>query len=435
MKRGFLPGSRLFSLMLLVSLIHQLPTLKADAAQPIKDPSSQHYDLVVAQDGSGDFLTLTEAINTLPMYTYERVVIYVKNGIYEEKIRLEQDNITIIGENVDSTVIQYSQLRSDWEDNKDFIGPAVINLHADNIILKNLTIINTQPLRNVHAFAVYGTGTRIILFNCKAISKGGDTVSLWNYKSGMYYHNQCYFEGGVDFVCPRGWCYITDSRFYEVRETAALWHAGVLDKNQKMVIRNSSFDGATRFDLGRHHYEAQFFLIDCTFSKNVNNRSIYRSVNLKNPEKNRPYFWGDRYYFYNCQREGGNYKWFENNLEQSGISNPGSITASWTFDGQWDPEQTALPVVIDWDIRGKDLYLNFQENLTIRGQLTIKTASGNTLKFKEGRGRKTLRFEAKSTLSAKDLKKGLQIVSGSITANTPTVNERILDSRINLPKN
>ena len=49
-----------------------------------------HIDYTVATDGSGDFTTLTAAIQALPMYTYERVVIFIKKGVYNEKIRIEQ---------------------------------------------------------------------------------------------------------------------------------------------------------------------------------------------------------------------------------------------------------------------------------------------------------------------------------------------------------
>ncbi len=89
---------------------------------------------------------------------------------------------------------------------------------------ENLTIENNQPEVGPHAFAVYGTGTRTIIENCKVLSKGGDTVSLWNYKTGMYYHAGCTFEGSVDFVCPRGWCFIKNSKFFELKQTASIWH-------------------------------------------------------------------------------------------------------------------------------------------------------------------------------------------------------------------
>ncbi|MDP2038455.1 MAG: pectinesterase family protein, partial [Ignavibacteria bacterium] len=44
--------------------------------------------ITVAQDGSGDFKTITAAIQSLPYFNYQRTVIFVKNGIYNEKFRI-----------------------------------------------------------------------------------------------------------------------------------------------------------------------------------------------------------------------------------------------------------------------------------------------------------------------------------------------------------
>lgn len=37
--------------------------------------------ITVAADGSGDFKTITEALNLLPMFNYEWVVIFIKKGV------------------------------------------------------------------------------------------------------------------------------------------------------------------------------------------------------------------------------------------------------------------------------------------------------------------------------------------------------------------
>lgn len=396
--------------------------------------SEPYRDITVAADGSGDYKTLTDAINNLPMYTYERVVIYIKKGIYNEKIRIEQDNITLLGENKDSTIIQYSQLREDWQKNKDFIGPAVINIHADDIILKNLTIINTQPQLGPHAFTIYGTGTRTILYNCKVLSKGGDTVSLWNYKEGMYYHAKCEFEGGVDFVCPRGWCYITDSRFYENSRTAAIWHAATTEETQRLVIKNSYFDGVEGFHLGRHHYDAAFYLLNCTFSKTMSDKPIYHVTYPDQPERNRPYFWGDRYYFDNCKKEGNEFPWLQNNLKEANI-NANNITVTWTFDGKWNPESTESLEIKNWEIKNNSLFLYFSEALTIRGKPMLKTSNGKELTFIEGRGRDTLRFICTLPITKKDIKKELHISGGKILVTQASLEEKFLPEILRLSSN
>ncbi len=383
------------------------------------------YDIIVAKDGSGQFITINSAISSLPMYCYQRTIIYIKNGIYNEKFRVNQDFITLLGESADSTIIQYSQLREDWENNKNEVGFAVINIHADDIILKNLTVINTQPQIGPHAFCIYGTGTRTILLNCIIKTKGADAVALWNYKSGMYYHANCYFEGAVDFVCPRGWCYIDNSSFYEVKKTATLWHAGITDKSQKLVIKNSYFDGVNGFQLGRHHYEAQFYLIHCNFSKNMGDLPIYRVTYPESPEKNRPYFYGDRSYFYNCEKENGNYSWFNDNLKTADSSlTAEKITPVWTFNNQWDPENKTLPYLLDYSIDSNTVILEFSEKLSIKGDLILSSNSGLTLKFKMGKGRERTMFTANQIIQKNDIEKGLTVTSGKLMATIATVNSR-----------
>lgn len=333
--------------------------------------------ITVAQDGSGDYKTITEAINALPMFNYERTIIYIKNGVYNEKIRIEQDNITLKGECKDSTIIEFNQLRTDWISNPDPIGPAVINIHADDIILENLTIENTQPKVGPHAFAVYGRGTRTIIKNCNVLSRGGDTISLWDYKTGMYYQADCNIRGAVDFVCPRGWCFIKNSKFEEVKsKTASLWHAGGYDINQKFVLRNCSFDGPKDFYLGRHHYEAQFYLLNCTFSENLADKPIFHVVN-KDPKANRPFNWGERDYYFDCHRTGGDFAWFKNNLTAAnGSPDPKVITADWTFRGKWDPESVTGPKILKYEIDGDSVLFFFNEHITIINNPELKTVSG-----------------------------------------------------------
>lgn len=346
--------------------------------------------LIVDPSGKGDHLTLGEAIASLPMFCYERTVIYLKNGTYEEKVRIDQDFITLRGESRDGVRIIGDLPRQLWIDAPDAIGPAVVNLFGDDIIIENLTIENTQPDTSVHAFAVYGQGTRTLIQNANVWSRGGDTVSLWNYKNGMYYHANCDFRGAVDFVCPRGWCYITSSTFHCVRTTAAVWHAGGYDASQKLVIHNSSFDGDVPFELGRHHYDAQFYFIGCDFSENVMDRPVYR-VRYEDPSRNRPENWGDRVYFHASRSE--HLPWTSDNLsERTPSLEADEISASWTFDGKWNPENTIPPQVISVQQHGSEqIDLTFDETITVRGHPELHK-DGRTLRYVQGAGSNQLSF-------------------------------------------
>lgn len=376
--------------------------------------------IVVAQDGTGDFKNITDAINSLPMFNYQRTTIYVKNGIYIEKIRISQDFITIEGESREKTIIKFSQLRSDWQANKDTIGPAVINIYGDDFILKNITVENTQPEIGPHAFAIYGTATRTIILNSTIKSKGADTVSLWNYKNGMYYHSNCYFEGAVDFVCPRGWCFIRDSQFYELKQTASVWHAGGEDENQKFVIKNSSFDGVEGFELGRHHYDAQFYFINCSFSNKMSTKEIYRVTYPNEPERDRPFNWGKRVYFYNSKADTQKYYWLKNNLPNN-ISNIETINPAWTFDNKWNPEKTIGPTIIDYKIIGRTLLLHFDDKITVYGKPILKSSSGKLFVYKSGAGSDTINFECDSNFRADEMTDLTLINDAKITGTTASV--------------
>lgn len=393
---------------------------------------NQNSHMVVAKDGSGNYKTIGDAIESLPMYCYERVTIYIKNGVYNEKFKIEQDYITLIGESRDSTIIEYDLLRENWIENKDDIGPAVINIYADDIILKNLTIENTQPLVGPHAFAIYGTGTRTILLNCTVLSKGGDTVSLWDYKTGMYYHDSCHFQGAVDFVCPRGWCYISNSSFFEVKRTAAVWHAAPVNPNQKFVLKNCSFQGADSFYLARHHYEAQFYFLNCTFPSIMLNKPIEHVVYEDKPEKNRPFNYGERYYFYNCTRKGGDYAWHKDNLsEWPNRVAPQKITPEWTFDGQWNPVDSTSLKVDSIEIADGKIALWFDEIVMKEGQLAFETASKQKFQYVSGSGSYRLLFESSKPVHKNIVNEIFFLISGQVLTIKATKSPRTLEEEFN----
>ncbi len=278
-------------------------------------------NIIVAQDGSGQFLKIQDAIDSVPADNKKNVIILIRNGVYHEKLFITKSFITLVGEDRDSTRIVYAQLRMDI--NKTVLdmrwdwGTAVVNIDSfvTDITLANLTVYNNYgSLHNTeeHQFAIRGGGTHIVILNCNVIADGGDTLSLWNKKNGMYYHANCYFEGWVDYVCPRGWCYITDSRFYGHNLSASIWHDGDADRRQKFVIRYSSFDGVQGFALGRNHRDGQIFLLDCQFSKAMADTPIYWPKGSRTIWK-----WGDRHYYFNCHRDGGDFAWFNDNLEKA----------------------------------------------------------------------------------------------------------------------
>ena len=78
------------------------------SAQAQADKKWKH-DIVVAQDGSGDYTNITDALEGIRAYMDYNVTVNIKNGTYKEKIVIPSwlKNVTFIGENPDSTIITF----------------------------------------------------------------------------------------------------------------------------------------------------------------------------------------------------------------------------------------------------------------------------------------------------------------------------------------
>jgi pectinesterase len=362
-------------------------------------------DIVVAVDGSGDFKTIQAAVASVAATNRERIVVFVKDGTYHEKIRVDAPFVTLRGQSRKKTRIEFPQTKDDFAAQPDHIGWAVINLnHANDFVLENLTVVNTAKTILAHTFAIAGTGDRTVIVDCDVLSNGADTVSLGRGEPGRSYHARCNFSGSVDFVCPRGWCYAIDCNFYAHTKNAALWHEGRRNPDMKFVLRNCRFDGINRFVLGRGSLRARFYFVDCKFSARMANEPIQRMVYGLNsglvPTTDTRLLWAERAYFYNCHRATGDFDWFANNLSSApGSPRPNQITGAWTFDGKWNPENEFGPAIQESRRTGRQIALRFSETVTVKGEPRLRMCNGGMANYISGSGGDTLLFELASDSS------------------------------------
>lgn len=156
--------------------------------------------MTVALDGSGDFTSIQKAIDTCKAFPDERITIFVKNGIYNEKIRVPSWNIrlSIKGESVDKTIISFGDSFAEINRgrNSTFFTYTLL-VEADDFILENITVENTAgPVGQ--AVALHVEGDRCVMRNCR-IKGNQDTV----YAAGKFsrqYFKDCFIEGTTDFI-------------------------------------------------------------------------------------------------------------------------------------------------------------------------------------------------------------------------------------------
>ena len=364
-------------------------------------------DITVAADGSGDFKTVQAAVASIPKSNRERIVVFIKDGVYREKVRVDASIVTLRGESRKGTRIEFPQLNDDFTKSPDGLGRAVLNVNGDDFVLENLTAENTAGQVGPHAFTIYGRGDRTVIVNCDVLSDGADTVSLWLGDRGRYYHANCNFRGSVDFVCPRGWCYVTNCTFYEMKPgSAAVWHDGSKGQDMKFVLRDCKFDGTNGWVLARHHLDAQLYFLDCTFAKTMVDRQPKRVIYplnggtpseadiQKNAAGDRSNVWGERNYFWNCPRDGGDFAWHSNNLASAtGLPKPEQINAAWTFAGKWNPERSDRPGIMKITAGADQVEVAFSAAVTVKGKPQLKLRDGRLIDFTSGSGSEVLVFK------------------------------------------
>ncbi len=285
-------------------------------------------------------------------------------GVFQQQLFIRRGKTILSGSGKEQTVLRFGILREHFLKSKqadksetnsaalprgDALeqdwGAAVVNIAASDIVLLDMTVQNsyamehpTDPKRFDHQFAIRGfqSATRILTDHVNFVTNGADTVSLWNKTNGMYYHANGRFSGRVDLMCPRGTAYITHSEFVTLQAVATIWHDGERSPTHKIVVSHSRFLGVNGFELGRHHYDGQFYLLHNRFSQAMSDTPIYRRTYPKEPWRDQPNRYGARYYFFgNHVDSGKQYPWLRDNIDAEHAHN---ITAEWTFQGAWQPE-------------------------------------------------------------------------------------------------
>lgn len=155
----------------------QAPTVKANA--------------VVAKDGSGNYKTISEAINAAS--GGRRFVIYVKAGVYNEKIRTNKDGITLIGDGKYSTIIAGGD---SVNGGSSMPGSATFTVTGDGFIARDIGFQNTAGPQGEQALALYVASDHSVFYRC-SIAGYQDTLYALSLRQ---FYRECDIYGTIDFI-------------------------------------------------------------------------------------------------------------------------------------------------------------------------------------------------------------------------------------------
>ncbi|MGN1232226.1 MAG: pectinesterase family protein [Candidatus Cryptobacteroides sp.] len=277
-----------------MAMILALFSAEAKALEATGSDKYAGFHIVVAQDGSGDFTSIQEAINAAPDYSHETYTrIYIKAGIYREMVTIPHNKfrLHIVGEGADRTIISYGKYaRQSWSETctkgRSAIpgvigtsGSATMYIHSSYVTLEGLTIENCagEGKEIAQAVALFTDGDFICLRNCRLL---GNQDTLYTY--GRYgkdggikrnYYQNCYIEGTTDFIFGPSICYFENCTIHSKKNSYVTAASTLQGQKYGYVFRNcrlTADEGITKCYLGRPWGAyAKTVFIDCQMGAHI----------------------------------------------------------------------------------------------------------------------------------------------------------------------
>ena len=137
---------------------------------------------IIAKDGTGDFTSIQQAIDAIPGGGRTPTILLLRMDEYHERVVVDKDNVRIIGEARDRTVITAKGCALDKDEHGNDRGTflsATLIVMGNNVEVENLTIRNADVIWVLTEKGIEETGT-----HAELMSKGGLYHSLYSMYSG-----------------------------------------------------------------------------------------------------------------------------------------------------------------------------------------------------------------------------------------------------------
>ena len=232
--------------------------------------------ITVAKDNSGDFDSIQKAVDSVS--DNNRETIFIKKGIYKERIEIRKNNITLIGEDTDETIITegfYARMIMPDGSKRGTFRSYTFLVYADNFSASNITFENSAGFGNNvgQAIAVSAEGDNFTFKHCKILGHqdtlftgplplkekqpGGFTGPTIDGERKLVHqlYEDCFICGEIDFIFGSATAYFKNCTLF------------ALNRNEPI---NSYYTAPST-------YEGQAFgyvFDNCTFTGNCPPKSV-----------------------------------------------------------------------------------------------------------------------------------------------------------------
>ncbi|XVF22736.1 hypothetical protein REPUB_Repub12eG0196400 [Reevesia pubescens] len=155
-------------------------------------------DFVVAKDGSATHKAINEAVAAVSRMgnrRLQRVIIYVKAGVYNEKVDIDRNvkNIMLVGDGMDRTIITGNR---SVPDGANLYGSATFGVSGDGFWARDITFENTAGPNKHQAVALRVNSDHSVFYRC---SFKGYQDTLFVHSLRQFYRD-CHIYGTIDFI-------------------------------------------------------------------------------------------------------------------------------------------------------------------------------------------------------------------------------------------
>ncbi|CAM8933190.1 unnamed protein product [Rhodiola kirilowii] len=176
-----------------------LQTISAEDGGDDSEEEVQVREMVtVSQDGTGNFTTITDAVNAVPNNTQAGngyFLIYVTAGVYEENVLIAKNKryLMMIGDGINQTIVTGNRSVVDgWTT----FNSATFAVTAPGFVMVNMTIRNTAGAAKHQAVALRSGADLSAFYSC-SFEAYQDT--LYTHSLRQFYRD-CDVYGTVDFI-------------------------------------------------------------------------------------------------------------------------------------------------------------------------------------------------------------------------------------------
>jgi hypothetical protein len=178
---------------------------------------------VVNGDGSGDFLTVQGAVNSVPGGNTTPKVINIRDGLYHEIVNISgKHNLTLRGQSRTGTHIGFANNATYQAANGGTTHARMsFKVNANDIYVESLSLTNMTPQGGSQAEALMiESGARRFICDDVTISSRQDTI-LANINTSQGYFHDSRIEGNFDYIWGGGNLFFTNCTIFTISGTGS----------------------------------------------------------------------------------------------------------------------------------------------------------------------------------------------------------------------